>query len=204
MKILEKNFEVHDMTELQIFMKYKSIIYGLLKGNLYNYNYCKDDIEQECALWFFKFFKKHYDYKKGVFVQTYLRFCYKRVIWKYLQKEIMRFNDEDINSLKNVKKLQSLDLHNWQVDNMEFSTVLTKEQKKILELILYGYNYSEICSIVCFKNKTRDKARPIYRRMCEIKSKIAKFLELEYKMPDHSGNIARSNRAWEVKQKWNG
>lgn len=196
MIILNNDYKIKNVEALQVYEESKPIIWRFLQGQMYNYSSHADDIFQECALVFFGNVVAKYDYTKGIIIGQYLKICYQNAIYKYLKKENKNIFHDDVDDKIVALKVEAVDLHNWQIENMEFSKLLTKEQKQILQLILSGYDYSDICDIVCPENKTQDKKRPIYRRMCRIKEIISKFYGINYQAIDHSGNIKKSELAY--------
>lgn len=195
MRVLNSDLEIVELDNDYIFERSKAIINKHVFGQWFDFRDYAEDCVQECALLFYSRLIRAYDVKFGVSIWIFLKVCYKKQISKFLTKQKFQKYSKNYDDFANI--LFSMDFHNWQIETMTFSEILTAEQKQILTLILHGYEYSEIFDIVCPANKTKDKKRPIYRRVAQIKSKLARFCGLDYQMPDHSGNLLRSEKSYQ-------
>lgn len=179
LKILDNDYKIKIVSPLQVWEKNKSIIYFLIYSNFSTLQHLREDIEQICFVRFWKAYKK-YDYNKGVIIGKWLKTIWRNEILKLVEKEKRNLYLVDVDQVDIAKVV---DIYNWKIENMEFSKLLTNEQKQILQYILNGYEYEEIFDLLKLQNNTSEKKRPIYRRVSKIKEIIARFYEMPFVMP---------------------
>ena len=177
--ILDNDYEIKFVQPLQVWEKNKNIVYSLIYSNFFTLQHLREDIEQICFVRFWKAYKK-YDYKKGVIIGKWLKTIWRNEILKLVKKEKQNLYLVDVEQVDIVKVV---DIYNWAIENMEFSKLLTNEQKEILQYILNGYEYEEIFELLHLQNNTQEKKRPIYRRVSKIKEIIARFYEMPFAIP---------------------
>ena len=178
-KILDNDYEVKIVSPLCVWEKNKSIIYSLIYSNFSTLQHLREDIEQTCFVRFWKAYKK-YDYNKGVIIGKWLKTIWRNEILKLVEKENQNLYLVDVDKVDIVKVV---DVYNWEIENMEFSKLLTNEQKEILQYILNGYEYEEIFDLLQLQNNTQEKKRPIYRRVVKIKEILARFYDIPFINP---------------------
>ncbi len=175
MTVIDEYFQKVEKEPLEIFESSKKLIYKWLKQQFTFLLYMKDDIVSECAVVFWSKCIKEYDCNRGV------------IIWKYLQNQYY-YIILDICKKERQNLMSPLDENTLSKDlctnvDLPVCIKLTEEQKKILTLIIAGYSYKEIFNIIGLPNNTKEQKRPIYRRVVEIKTKIAKWYGIDYKPP---------------------
>lgn len=181
MTIVDENLQIVEKDPLEVFESSKRIIYKTIK-TFNSIIYLKDDIVSECAVLFWSKCVKEYDFSRGVTIWKYLQDNYFYIIYRISQKE----RKHQCCQLDESFLPQKVYLDENDISILPFYAELSDEQKQILNLILAGYSYEEIFNKINLPNETKEKKRPIYRRVVEIKTIIAKWYGINYKLPHHS------------------